>query len=679
MFVNVTKAGNPVTLLLNGVANNLSITYPQQVNASGNSGLGIKLYRNGTDVTTENGLNVSLTAGYYAYLVNATGNANYSANSTGVTYYVNLSKATPVLTMLANGGTSNLTVTYPQQINVSAYSSISLSIGLDRDNVNASGENGKNVSLSAGSYIYRANITGNANYSNVPYKYMNITINKASQTAILNINESSPIIYGKYINVTCNGELYRDSSNVTTEKGISILLGGGSYLYSCQLYSSQNYSYDDDNSTFVVNRATGQITLKLNGVENNLTIGWGNQTNASSISSSGQTVTLYRDSVNKTSENSLNLSLSAGYYNYTAIASLNQNYSESTITRWLNITKVGSLVYAYINNSRANFSAIDGTANKNIWINGTLITGSGNIELYINGILYNNGTSPISNKTNLSIGNYNVTSRYLGNINYTSSIEVWWISVNSTANDTISPEINITSPINGYNVPNYVSGSVPIVSNIYANDTNLASCWYEIRGSQVISNTSFPCINGNNSLTISLSTAGSFIFLVYANDTVGNSSSSNISLSISAYTGSQSGGNNQVGYQSQVNTTKINLTTLNKNKLCGIIQNFSVDHSLNFSNYTSQERDSLRNNLAISLGIGISNIALKHYVENFTSECPDYIEKVPEVPVITEKKKPDSFWLIFLMISLLALIFMIIIIKAVTRSLIEKDKEKRNG
>ena len=63
-------------------------------------------------------------------------------------------------------------------LNISAISDVG-TVGLDKDNENYLG-NSLNLTLSAGSYIFRANVSGNENYSNIDYKYYNITINKAT-------------------------------------------------------------------------------------------------------------------------------------------------------------------------------------------------------------------------------------------------------------------------------------------------------------------------------------------------------------------------------------------------------------------------------------------------------------------------------------------------------------------
>ncbi|MFA4952888.1 MAG: hypothetical protein WC584_01555 [Candidatus Pacearchaeota archaeon] len=87
----VNKIGNAVSLLLNGGTNNLTLIYPQQVNASASSTSGVvNLFRNNTDVSLNNGQNTTLGVGFYEFFVNSSGNQNYLANITGVFRFVNI-------------------------------------------------------------------------------------------------------------------------------------------------------------------------------------------------------------------------------------------------------------------------------------------------------------------------------------------------------------------------------------------------------------------------------------------------------------------------------------------------------------------------------------------------------------------------------------------------------------
>jgi hypothetical protein len=93
-------------------------------------------------------------------------------------------------------------------------------------------------------------------------------------------------------------------------------------------------------------------------------------------------------------------------------------------------SKENGIVYAYINGQRGDVTLTPGsTAN----ITGVLVTGVGQIQMYINGVLYNNGSSPITNITTLQIGVYLVNITYIGNENFYPDEEVWTITVIPTS------------------------------------------------------------------------------------------------------------------------------------------------------------------------------------------------------------------------------------------------------
>ena len=101
--ITVEKAPNPVTLSLNDtVDGNATYTYPEAVGASAASSFGeVYMYRDG--VLVANASEETLFAsGTYEYHVNATGNENYSDNTTGLTYYAIVNKGTPVLSIEFN-------------------------------------------------------------------------------------------------------------------------------------------------------------------------------------------------------------------------------------------------------------------------------------------------------------------------------------------------------------------------------------------------------------------------------------------------------------------------------------------------------------------------------------------------------------------------------------------------
>ena len=202
-------------------------------------------------------------------------------------------------------------------------------------------------------------------------------------------------------------------------------------------------------------------------------------TDASTISS----VQLEFNGVNYTASATGNVynatisNLAVGTFNYRWFANDSLGYTNNSETGTYTVNQQGGEVNTFINGTRSNFSANNGTANQDRYLNASLINGTGNIQLYVNGSLYNNGTSPIFNITNLSIGFYNITGIYLGNTNFTSDTEVWWVNVTIAAANN-PPQIvtvfnnSMTSLSSGPNeAPSYTS----VIINFSVTDADGAS------------------------------------------------------------------------------------------------------------------------------------------------------------------------------------------------------------
>ena len=164
-----------------------------------------------------------------------------------------------------------------------------------------------------------------------------------------------------------------------------------------------------------------------------------------------KTVLLEFNGVNYTTNNSGNVynitisNLAVGTFNYRWFANDSPGNTNNSEIGTYTVNQQGGEVNTFINGSRANFSANNGTGSTDIYINATLINGTGNIELFVNGTLYNNGTSPIFNITNLSVGFYNITGVYRGNTNFTYDSEAWWVNVTLASNS--APQITNVSSI----------------------------------------------------------------------------------------------------------------------------------------------------------------------------------------------------------------------------------------
>lgn len=116
---NTTQAD----MLLNGTDDNLTITYPQSVNASGsckNTGGVQNLFRNGTTVT--NPQITTLAAGYYNYTMFCISNTNYT-NAVD-THFLTVAKGSIGITALLDGAAGDRAYTAGAIINASAWKNV---------------------------------------------------------------------------------------------------------------------------------------------------------------------------------------------------------------------------------------------------------------------------------------------------------------------------------------------------------------------------------------------------------------------------------------------------------------------------------------------------------------------------------------------------------------------------
>jgi PGF-pre-PGF domain-containing protein len=116
--ITISNASNPVNLYLNDTLNgNSTYIYPQVINATATSASGtVYIYRNETHIvngTSPQSEQISLGSGLYIYKINATGNANYSDNTTAITYNATVNKASPTLSLTLNSVEADKSVTYP--------------------------------------------------------------------------------------------------------------------------------------------------------------------------------------------------------------------------------------------------------------------------------------------------------------------------------------------------------------------------------------------------------------------------------------------------------------------------------------------------------------------------------------------------------------------------------------
>jgi len=516
MTINITKAGNPVTLLLNGVAGNLSITYPQQLNATANSGVGTKLYRNGTDVTSENKLNVSLPAGYYTYLVNATGNENYSANSTGITYYANISK-----------GTSQTSLTFdktsPQTYGTAITPTCSIITGQGSAVLTMNGSvitSGNALTLGAGTYSFNCSLAVSTNYT-YSENVSSFTIDKKVPTGSLASTGGWTLTYPTETTISLSESntgdggvtyiIYRDGVSIST--GETITLGYGTYNYVLNTTGGANYTANAsmDAETLTVNKNAGACDVLFNETSP-LTY----PAKFKVYSNCNSAFTLYRNGT--IVANNSEQDLVAGTYNFTVQRTDTTNYSNVYDEELFVIVQNIPTIYFVEQVSEV---TLNGGTTKTVQV------------------LFNVSFSNVKSETaNVSFSKAGETTRYAGsctnistqfncsvNMQFYDSAGADWL-VNATINSTEDDIMSNSSIQFTVNSLDYITQDTSSInwSSIYANtDDNEADSPINLTngGNQDYGNISLKAYNSTGAVESQVIPASSFSVDALTGQTIG--------------------------------------------------------------------------------------------------------------------------------------------------------------
>jgi len=373
----------------------------------------------------------NLSAGNYNYYWFSYGNGtNKNYNQSDTFIYV-VQKRIPI-GILTN--TTGWTVTYPTET----------SIGLSESN-NGDGDvnytiyrnstfigTSETTTLSAGIYPYKLNTSGATftNYTiNASMDNQTLTINQNPEIVYTLFNETNPITYPSVFKVFSNATspftIYRNGTNVDNNSQQN--LSAGAYNFTTIRTDQSNYSNITSTIIFIVNQNSGSCSVLFNEtspiIYPSVFKVWSDCNSAFTLYENGTSIT-----------NNSQRNLSAGFYNYTAIRTDNQNYTNTFDQENFLINKATGSVFAYIDNLRANKTI---TQNNSFYLNGTLQVGIGNISLYINNTLNQTGASPLSTLHNFTIqATINISATYGGNENYTGAIETWWAIVQDQASSS---------------------------------------------------------------------------------------------------------------------------------------------------------------------------------------------------------------------------------------------------
>jgi hypothetical protein len=263
--LTVNQITPTITKLLNGLDSNLTINFPQQINATGSTNAGtLIIYFNGSTLTS--GLNYSLPAGLNRIDYNVTGNTNYT--NTSLSLFANVSKSTP------QGNTSGTTpIIYGTASNVQGSESNTgdsdVTYRLYRNNAIVS--NPDTEVLGVGTYNYIYNATSGQNYtSNSSIGTFTLIVNTSTSSTTLTISPVSPIVYPATSNFSCSGggvKLYVNGIDDTINNGLNTIRGVyPNYNVTCIIEANVNTTGSSANGSYTITKGTlGGSLLSSNG------------------------------------------------------------------------------------------------------------------------------------------------------------------------------------------------------------------------------------------------------------------------------------------------------------------------------------------------------------------------------------------------------------------------------
>ncbi len=424
-ILTVNKTAPSIKLELNGVDSDNAINYKDVLNVTGSvtagdSGATTKLFRNSSEVSNPD--STELAAGTYEYNFTYDESANYTA--AWASHILSVNKTAPTLKLFLNGIEGDNSIVFSAPVNVTGIlisGDSSATLMLDRDGITVS--NPDQTGLGGGVYKYTWTYSESENYTANSVSY-NLTISAASNSVSLYINDvlndNATQTYGTDSNATATSlygtvALYRDDIAVNNPEITT--LGGGVYKYTANVSGTANYTSASQEFYLVVNPVSTTVTLYLNGNNNDTTITYGSQSNATAVSDIGA-INLYRDGI--LISNPEIATLGGGTYVYEANITGNENYTSASQTFTLTVNKQLSSVDLYLNGNQSDIAIVYGTES-----NATAVGANGNVILYRDDIVVSNPEI-----ATLGADTYNYTATIPEDQNTTGSSKTFFLTVN---------------------------------------------------------------------------------------------------------------------------------------------------------------------------------------------------------------------------------------------------------
>ena len=465
-YFTILQANNPVHLYLNGTLDaNVTITYPAVSNATGTATAGTALlWRD--EVSKGNPEIAQLAVATYAYKVNTSGNQNYSANNTGLTYYLINNRAASSISVSRVPSASE---TYGTQTNATCSittGDASATLTLQRNGTTV--PNPEATVLGAGAWNYTCVYSQSQNYSASSSLNNYLSIARASPSSSLalelqNSQADTSVIYGTSTNATgyatlANNQdltfaLYRNGTSVASGDPASnvLTLGAGAYAYVYNTTGGANYtSGTSATRTLLVNKTSFTLQFYIDGSQSNRAVNYNSTVNMSVASSptakpieirtnySSGTNNLWHSGTTPTEKIS-NYTVN-GTWNFTAVFAGDANYTAASVTYYLTVYPTDLEKPQWSNQSQGSAAPTAGSSNSLLayWTDNIQL-GYAWLSTNESGIWRNYTATAISGIGNWSTFSWSNSSLGAG------ALVMWKIFANDSAGNTnVTDEMNFT-------------------------------------------------------------------------------------------------------------------------------------------------------------------------------------------------------------------------------------------
>jgi len=474
---NYTNAQNSSTLTVNratpslsvGLSPSSTVTYPTETTAScsrvsGDSSSTLTLFRNGTQVASGTSSPQSeistLAVGLYNYSCTISLTENYTA-ATSVNNNLNVTAATQSLSVSFSPGS---TTTYPTSTTASCSrvsgdptSTLTLFRNGTQMASGTSSPQSETKRLGAGNYNYTCIASATANYSAASTlnnnlaisqntsaaNFMNLTINgtegNKSYSFPAGTNATAWYNSNAFIDSSFSFTLYRNSTTIGSTNPISDVINPSAGAYNYTYFTSGNANYSSARKNYFV--TVGQIAPSISvSLSPSSSVVYPTQTTAQCARVAGDstsTLTLFRNGTQVASGTSSpqyeTTTLGVGTYNYSCAISATENYTaSSSLNNNLVVARGTTQIRMFLNGTEA-----DKTYSSNGWANITATLNVTGKTVYITsnmpGFGTQSGTTPFTYIKKLTNeGTFNITAYFLGDSNYTSSVQTYFATVSAS-------------------------------------------------------------------------------------------------------------------------------------------------------------------------------------------------------------------------------------------------------